>query len=43
VTASDVEPVDWVTFCIELLHRLDRIADEIQRLSDTIATYEEEP
>ena len=31
------EPVDWMTMCLELLRRLDRIADELQKIGDRLA------
>ena len=31
------DPVDWTGFCVELLKRLDRIADELQHIGDRIA------
>jgi hypothetical protein len=38
---ADVEVVDWMTFCLELLRRLDRIADELQRMADAQQPNEE--
>ena len=35
------EPVDWMTFALELLRRLDRIADELQRIADAKQPTEE--
>jgi hypothetical protein len=35
-TAPDVETADWLTFCLELLRRLDRIADELQKIADRL-------
>jgi hypothetical protein len=35
-----LESVDWLTFCLELLRRLDRIADELQKIADRLPETE---
>jgi hypothetical protein len=34
---GEIEFIDWINFGIELLRRLDRIADELQKIGDRIA------
>ena len=34
------EPVDWMTMCLELLRRLDRIADELANIATDLRRTE---
>jgi hypothetical protein len=41
LSAPDVEYVDWILFCTELLNVLRQIRDQLQNIGDRLAEIEQ--